>query len=125
MIEDTVLYIKENEIKKALILATKGTLESKLYQNMCKKYDVDYLEPDDDTKEFLMDIIYKIKKGEMISKEEFEDILRPFEEIEAFILGCTELSILKSSLNLDERFIDPLLIETKKIIKHFNREYRD
>lgn len=125
MIEDTVIHMKKNNIKKVLILATNGTIKSRLYQNMCEKYNLDYIEPKEETKKEIMNIIYKnIKAGKIITKKEWENVIKPYKEVDAFLLGCTELSILKSKLNLNDKYIDPLEIETEKIIKYFNKKLR-
>lgn len=126
MIEDTVKHIQERKIKKVLILATSGTIKSRLYQNMCEKYKIDYIEPNETLQNNIMDIIYNnIKSGKMITKELLEEVLSEYKDIDAYILGCTELSILKSELKLNDKFIDPLEIETEKIIKYFNKEIKE
>ena len=57
IIEETIKYAKEKGYKKLGILATTGNIQTKLYQNMCKKYDIQYLVLDDNRQKDLMDII--------------------------------------------------------------------
>lgn len=48
IIEETIKHAKEKNHKKLGILATTGNINTKLYQNMCEKYDVDYLVLDEE-----------------------------------------------------------------------------
>lgn len=121
MIEDTVIYIKEKNIKKVMILATTGTLESKLYQNMCIKHNIVFEEPNINIQKKIMYIIYEnIKQGKEININIWNEIINSSNS-ETFILGCTELSIIKKKLNLGFNFIDPLEIEVDNVIKLFKK----
>ena len=118
IIKNTVEYIHKQGYKKVSILATKGTIESNLYQQELEKYNIEYDTPN---QEKVMEIIYDyVKSGKEVSKEKFDTITKNTNS-EAYILGCTELSILKGKLNLTENFIDPLEIETENILTFFNK----
>lgn len=122
MIEDTVTYIKEKESKKVMILATNGTIESKLYQNMCIKHDLDFEVPNSDIQNKVMHIIYEnVKQGKEIDIDIWNEIINSSNS-DAYILGCTELSVVKNKLNLGSNYIDPLEIEADKVIKLFGKE---
>jgi len=121
MIEDTVVYIKKKGIKKVMILATAGTIKSKLYQNMCIKHNLEFEVPSDDIQTKVMHIIYEnIKQGKEIEIDIWNKIINSSNS-EAYILGCTELSIVKKRLNLDDNYIEPLEIEANKVIKLFGK----
>ncbi len=118
IVKNTVKYINENNYKTVAILATKGTIKSNLYQKELEKYNIKYICPKPDK---VMEIIYDyVKKGKEVKKEIFESITKDV-KADAFILGCTELSILKQKLNLNEKYIDPLEIETNNILKFLNK----
>lgn len=118
LVENTVKYIKEKGYKKVCILATTGTIKSKLYQNELDKYSINYVYPDQN---LVMNLIYDyIKKGKEISKELLDNITKDI-NADAFILGCTELSIIKGKLKLNDKYIDPLEIETENILKYFKK----
>lgn len=119
MIENTADYIKEKGYHKTAILATKGTIQSNLYQQSLEKNNINYILPDE---EKVMSIIYDyVKKGKKVPKTLWEDTIKNL-NCDCYILGCTELSILKETFNLNEKFIDPLEIEAEKILKFFNKE---
>ena len=118
LVENTVKYIKDNDYKTVAILATTGTIKSNLYQKELNKYNINYVYPNQDK---VMEIIYDyVKSGKEVTKEIFLDTIKDI-EAEGFILGCTELSILKEKLNLNDTFIDPLEIECDNILKYFNK----
>lgn len=119
LVKDTALYIKEKGFKKAGILATKGTIYSNLYQNALKENNINFSVINN---EKVMDLIYNyIKAGKKVTLELFENIIKDA-DVDCFILGCTELSILKEKLNLNDTFIDPLEVQVNKILNFFNKE---
>ena len=125
LVEDTIKYVKSKNINYVTILATTGTVKSKLYQNACEKYNIDYEILNDDLQEKLMYIIYEdIKKNNKIRKESWDYIIDNCNS-SYFITGCTELSILKKKLKLDFHFIDPLEIEAKNVITFFGKKLKD
>lgn len=122
LIYDTVDYLNKNNIKEVTLLATTGTLETKLYQNYCSKYGIECKLLDKEYQDKLMDIVYRnMKLGKKIDISSWNEII---ESINAYpiLLGCTELSILKTELNLDDNFIDPLEIEIDLIIEEYRSE---
>lgn len=118
IIKNTVKYIKENGYKKVAILATTGTIKSKLYQKELLKENIEFCLPNQDK---VMEIIYEyIKCGKKVPINLIDEIIKDI-DAEAYILGCTELSILKGKLKLSSKFIDPLEIETENILKYFDK----
>lgn len=119
MIENTAKYIKSKNYSSAAILATTGTISSNLYQNALYKEKIGYNLPNQDN---VMKIIYEyIKKGKEVPIDLWENTIKNL-NCDCYILGCTELSILKEKFNLKENFIDPLEIEAEKILEFFHKE---
>lgn len=119
LVENTSKYVSDIGYKKVAILATKGTIKSKLYQKYLDKNMIEWVVVNND---LVMDIIYNyVKKGKDVPKDLFYKIIDGA-NVDAFILGCTELSVVKRKLNLDDTFIDPLEIEVNNILKYFNKD---
>jgi len=119
IITNTTKYLKKKNYKSAILMATTGTIKSKLYQKALEKENIKCIFPNQDK---VMEIIYEyIKKGKKISINILKEALKNTYG-ECIILGCTELSILKKQFNLDDKFIDPLEIEAETILKYFNKE---
>lgn len=118
IIKNTVKFISDKGYKKIAILATLGTLKSRLYQEELERYNIEYSCP---YPEKVMEVIYNyVKSGKEVPLDLWNEITLNC-NVDAFILGCTELSILKKELKLDDRFIDPLEIETKNILNFFDK----
>ncbi len=118
LVKNTCEYVSNKNYKKVAILATTGTINSNLYQNYLDRYGIEYVLPDQNK---VMEIIYDyIKCGKEVSLDLLKDVTDNL-NVDAYILGCTELSILKSKLNLDDTFIDPLEIECKNILNFFGK----
>ena len=100
MIEETAKGLKEvvNKGEKVGIMATDGTIMLKIYQQACKKYDIEYFVPDDNIQKQIMDIIYDdVKAKGIFDNEKFKKVLNYFLQngCKYVILGCTELSGFK------------------------------
>ncbi len=101
-IEETALYLKETGVSKAGILATDGTVESKLFQDIFAAQNIECLTPKKAHQEAVMHLIYKNVKadcppdGARIAAvcQEMKDA-----GAEVILLGCTELSLLKKEFD--------------------------
>lgn len=128
IVEETIKHAKNTNHKKLGILATSGNIKTKLYQEMCEKYDIDYLVLDDDRQKQVMEIIYDdIKSGKPANMDKFNSIVSHLKEnnCDGVILGCTELSILKNDNNLDGSFyIDSLEVLARETIIRSGRKLK-
>jgi aspartate racemase len=125
LISDTAQNIKDKGINKVGIWATEATIEMGLYQKELDKLNIEYKIPNDEDQKKLMHIIYdNVKLNKDINIDYFNEINESMknENLDAIIMGCTELSVVKEKLNLSEFYIDPLEVEARNIIKYFNKE---
>lgn len=128
IVEETIKHAKSTNHKKLGILATTGNIKTCLYQDMCDKYDIEYLVLDENKQSQIMEIIYDdIKSGKPANMDKFNSIVDYLKEnnCDGAILGCTELSILKNDNNLDGKFyIDSLEILAKETIIRSGRKLK-
>lgn len=128
IIEETVKYAKNTNHKKLGILATTGNIKTNLYQDVFKKYDMEYLILDDNMQSQVMEIIYgDIKSGKSADIRKFNSIVNYLKEndCDGVILGCTELSILKNDNKLDGHFyIDSLEVLARETIVRSGRKLK-
>lgn len=131
IVEETVKYIarRDKKCKKIGILATKGTLKSGVYQDFCEQYGLQAVLPTKAVSDMLMDIIYnKVKTGKKVSVAEFLGIIDDMREsgCDAVILGCTELSVIKSDLHLMRYdIIDSLEVLAKRSIEMCGKSLKE
>lgn len=128
MIEETAKGLKEvvNKGEKVGIMATDGTIMLKIYQQACKKYDIEYFVPEDNIQKQIMDIIYDdVKANGIFNNERFKKVLDYFLQngCKYVILGCTELSGFKK--DFDKNTIDPMDYLVKAAILSVDKEYKD
>lgn len=96
--------------KTAGVWGTKGTLQSGLYTRALEAQGVRSILPDAKGQDTLMDLIYRVKGGEMLRDR--APLAGLMEEMcsrgaDYFILGCTELPIVIEQLCPPGDFIDP------------------
>lgn len=119
MIEETALYLKEQGVQRAGILATNGTVQTKLFQKALEKEGIEAISPSEDNQQFVMDIIYdNVKANQPVDLQKFKTVVNELrlQGCEKVILGCTELSILKREYSLNDFYVDSLEVLVEKAI---------
>jgi len=113
MIRETAKRAHDLGAKRVGILATTGTLTSRMYQDALEEFGITPVVPDDAMKKQVMAIIYDyVKAGKDVTKEDW----LPIEEAmlalncDRIVLGCTELSIVNRDLKLSDKYIDSLIV---------------
>lgn len=122
MIEETVKTIQLNypNTEKVGLLATDGTIGTKIYDMYFNKQNIQVLSPEEDTQRSIMDIIYGIKKGKRdIPIDAVYEAVDKFRSmgVDVFILGCTELSVANEMYNFQGNFVDALNVIAERAIK--------
>lgn len=113
--------IKDHEVG---LLATTGTIQSRIYQERFQTKNIKVITPNEREQKELMEIIYSIKKSgpSKLFKDSLIEIfsnLRKKEGINWIILGCTELPLLfQDERNIEKDFlVDPMAILAKHVVK--------
>ena len=113
MIRETAKRAHDLGAKRVGILATTGTLTSRMYQNALQEFGITPVVPDASMKEKVMSIIYDyVKAGKDVTKEDWQPIEDAMLALhcDRIILGCTELSIVNRDLKLSKKYIDSLIV---------------
>ena len=103
------------------ILATSGTVMSKIIQQELGKKHIQTLLPDERQQQKIMEIIYtQIKAGRSVEIEEFEQIGTQLQQrgAQKLLLGCTELSLLKRDFTLNQAYADVLEILASAVVTY-------
>jgi aspartate racemase len=128
MINETAKRAAQIGAKKVGILATTGTLTTSVYQLACQNAGVQPIVPDEETQEMVMSVIYDdVKAGRPVDFLKWQQIINKLEGLgcDRIILGCTELSIVKKELNLDDTYIDSLMVLAESAILACGYELND
>jgi aspartate racemase len=128
MINETAKRAAQIGAKKVGILATTGTLTASVYQLACKDAGIQPVVPDEETQKLVMSVIYDdVKAGQPVDFLKWQQIINQMNELgcDYLILGCTELSIVKKELNLDDKYIDSLMVLAESAILSCGYELND
>jgi aspartate racemase len=115
IVEETANRLNGKGIKRAGLLATEGTVKSRVFHEKLSEYGIETLTPSPGSQNALTGLIYEsVKLGKPADKEEFRKLADELLErgAETVILGCTELSLVKRDHPemSGESFADPIEI---------------
>jgi aspartate racemase len=119
MIRETIKRAADEGAKRVGVLATTGTITSAVYQQACKEYGIKAVLPDEATQAKVMSVIYdNIKAGKKTDAAAWSEIDRYMKEqaCDRVVLGCTELSIVKQEMDLEDYYLDSLLVLAESAI---------
>ncbi len=120
MIDEAAKYLAGQGKLRPAILATDGTLATKLYQTACAKYGMTAVAPTGDVQTQVMSIIYdEIKAGRHGVREEFVPIHQWVEQsgCDCALLACTELSTFSLYHPLPNLYVDAMEILAQRAVE--------
>lgn len=97
--------------KKVGIMATDGTLEVGLFQRALTDAGITPVTPDENNQREVMRMIYdQVKSGKAVDLEAFHAVAHSMrvQGAQCIILGCTELSVIKQTLEIGAGFLDAM-----------------
>lgn len=110
-IHETAVHLKKNGVQKVGIMATDGTIRSKLFQRELERHGLEAVIPGEKGQKCVMSVIYDdIKAGRPAQMEKFDFASRELREkgAQAIILGCTELSLVKRDYPIGAGYLDAM-----------------
>lgn len=123
MIEETCKEIHQRfgQNSKVAILATTGTVKSKVYEKGCHQYNLRPYTPNEVFQDKVMNTIYNIKSDLPADPHVIEEIINELvtkENCDCVILACTELSCLTFSENVKKYCIDAMDVLVTRAIEY-------
>lgn len=97
MIDATVSHIAQHKHHAVGILATNATLTTSLYKNKITTHKLNYIEPDTDSQNKVMQSIYLYKAGKIVEsivlmQEQKDKLISKGADV--IIMGCTEVPLI-------------------------------
>ncbi|MCD4756359.1 amino acid racemase [bacterium] len=129
MIEEVINYVRSRnggKIDKVGVLATDGTIKTKLYDEECERNSIEVVYPSEGHQKKVMDVIYSgVKSGKGVTGEELKEVVAELklQGCDVVILGCTELSVLYKDV-VDPYVVDALFVLAKKSIELSGKKFR-
>ncbi len=120
MIDEAAKYLAGQGKTRPAILATDGTLATKLSQTACEKYGLTAVAPTGEVQKQVMSIIYdEIKAGKTGTMKKFATIHSWVEEsgCDCAILACTELSTFATYHPLPDLYVDAMDILAQRAVE--------
>lgn len=119
MVHETAKFIKVNypDVRRVGLLATTGTIQSKIYAFELAKYDIEVIVPEKDIQEnFVMESIYGTRGIKAGFKKKPRTLLKyaalhlQEKGAEVIIQGCTEIPLVLTKSHCDQPHVDPTRI---------------
>ncbi len=130
-VRETALHLKNHGITKVGIMATDGTIQSRVFHRELQKQGIEAIVPSAERQADVMRLIFDdIKAGKPADMARFSAVAQQLKEngAQAIILGCTELSLIKRDHTIGAGFLDAMEILAQQAIvqcgKPLKEEYR-
>lgn len=110
-LQETALYLRQSGVRRVGIMATDGTIQSKLFHHELELQGIEPVEPSPQGQKDVMSLIYDdIKQNRPADMERFRRVRDELRSrgAEVIILGCTELSMIKRDYRIGGGFIDAM-----------------
>ena len=129
MIHESVAFaVKEyDNVKKIGIMATDGTINSRIYHKECRKMGVTPVKPSEERQNDVMSLIYDdIKSGRPGDRNKFDRVMNEFvrKGCDAVILACTELSVFKGRHEIPSICLDAMDVLVRESILRSGAQYK-
>ncbi len=101
------------------LMATDGTVKSRIFQDRLEGMGVKAILPDEVHQKYITDVIYKnIKSGQPADMERFSEAAEYLRSrgAQALILGCTELSLVKKNHDLGPGYLDAMEVLAQRAV---------
>ncbi len=128
MIRESVAYAAGEfaDVKKIGIMATDGTIHSKIYHRECEKLGITPVSPSPERQKDVMSLIYEdIKRGKSGDRAKFDRVISELlrKGCDAVILACTELSVFKWKHEIPSICLDAMDVLVRESILRSGAEY--
>lgn len=120
IVESTALKAMEKKYAKLLLTGIKYTMQSTFYQDIFKQYGLEVITPNEQHQNEINSFIFDelvIQHFSNQTKSRFIEIINNY-DVDAVILGCTELPLLLSSDDCDIPLLDTVSLHVQKILDY-------
>lgn len=131
-VKETAEYLLRSGIRRAGILATEGTVSSRLFHRELEELGIEPIVPDEAGQRIVTELIYGcVKAGEAADLEAFCRVSEQLHRrgAQVILLGCTELSLIKRDHAIGAGYLDVMEVLAQRAVtlcgKELKEEYRE
>ena len=131
-VREAAMHLKNNGVTKAGVMATDGTIQSKVFHRELEACGIAVVTPSAQRQADVMSLIFDdIKAGKQVDMEKFAAVAQELKTngAQAIILGCTELSLIKRDYAIGAGFLDAMEILAQQAVlqcgKPLKEKYRN
>lgn len=131
IVEETIRYAKARvqDLSCVGIMATTGTIVTGTYQKYAERAGLSFAVPDENEQNLLMQIIYDgVKAGKPVPRADYDRVANHLRAkgAQCLILGCTELSVLKRDLPInDPDVLDSIDVLASETVRRSGKPFTD
>lgn len=116
MLELTAKEASKNKYTKLLLLGTKFTMEDDFFKKHLENHGSQVVVPTLKQRDEVQAFQTKLSKGiiEEDAKVYFKDLLLQYKDVDAVVLGCTELPLVIKEEDISQKILDPLTLQCQK-----------
>ena len=120
IVKATAEKAQQEKLKKLLLLGIKFTMQSSFYQEFFAKSDMEVITPSDTEQDIINDIIFDELVIGKLTKESKNMLLKIVNayEVDAVILGCTELPLILQQNDTDVILLDTVELHVEAALKY-------
>lgn len=131
IIEETAKYLSERGVRTAGLMATDGTVRSRLFQKALEDAGITVILPEEDGQRDVMHLIYEnVKASKPAEMDRFARVTAQLRGAgaEVIILGCTELSMIRRDHRIGGGYLDAMQLLAKCSVEQcgtLKKEYKE
>lgn len=118
-VEETAAYLERRGIVRAGVMATDGTVESRLFQDKLREHGIEAVIPGKEDQRLVMHLIYdNVKAGNPVEFPLFQQVSESLRRAGAYVvlLACTELSLIKRDFPLGPGYLDVMEVLARRAV---------
>jgi len=119
MIEETAAHLETLGARRVAVLATDGTLRMGLYKTALEAHGMEAVYPPEELQRQIMSVIYDdVKGGKPITGDKLTGVGEAMRALgcDRAALSCTELSVCRVALDLDEFYVDAMDVLARRCV---------
>ncbi|MGI6333867.1 MAG: aspartate/glutamate racemase family protein [Saccharofermentanales bacterium] len=119
LIGETALHLRENQVTRAGLMATDGTLAGGFFRQRLESAGIEVVEPSAANQQLVMKIIYDhVKANQPVDMADFATVGNELRRqgAQVILLGCTELSSIHRDRSIGSGYLNVMAVQARKAV---------